>query len=129
MGPGHLQPEFSAESAGKLATQPTPAETGWRTWPTPIRDRHWIDAQGKEWRIRGGLLTARQARQLFRRPDVVILHVYGPDPRQLTGPERDALIERIEQFLADAAPPTTDFAIAEFRNDQRQAMLVVQESC
>jgi len=27
------------------------------------------------------------------------------------------------------ADPTTDFAIAEFRNNQRQAMLVVQEFC
>lgn len=79
--------------------------------------------------MRGGLLTAKQARRLFSRPDVAVLHVYGLDPRQVTGPERDALIDRIEQFFADAAPPMTDFAIAEFRNDQRQAMLVVQESC
>jgi len=27
------------------------------------------------------------------------------------------------------ADPTTDFAIAEFRNDQRQTMLGVQEFC
>jgi hypothetical protein len=45
------------------------------------------------------------------------------------GPERDALIDRIEQFFVGTTPPMTDFAIAEFRNDVRQAMLVVQESC
>jgi len=39
------------------------------------------------------------------------------------------LSERIEQFIAGAAPPMTDFVIAEFRNDVRQTMLVVQESC
>lgn len=129
MGNRRSQPGWPAETAGELAAEPTPADTGWHTWPTPIRDKLWADAQGNQWRIRGGLLTAKQARQLFRRPDVVILHVYGPDPRQLTGPERDALIERIEQFFAHAAPSTTSFAIAEFRNDRRQAIFVVQESC
>jgi hypothetical protein len=79
--------------------------------------------------MRGGLLTAKQARRLFRRPDIAILHVYSPDPRLVTGSERDALIDRIEQFFVGAAPPMTAFAIAEFRNDVRQAMLVVQESC
>jgi hypothetical protein len=122
---GPRPPQFPAESAEKIAAQPT----GWHTWPTPIRDKNWIDRQGNRWRMRGGLLTAKQARRLFRRPDVAVLHVYGLDPRQVTGPERDALIDRIDQFFADAAPPMTNFAVAEFRNDQRQAMLVVQESC
>jgi hypothetical protein len=122
------QPGSSAESAEKIA-QPTPAGTGRPTWPAPIGDKRWIDLQGNRWHMRGGLLTAKQARRLFRRPDVAILHVYDPDPRQVTGPERDALIDRIEQFFADAAPPMTDFATAEFRSDLRQPMLVVQESC
>jgi hypothetical protein len=125
----HRQPEFSAESAEKISAQLTPADTGWHTWPAPIRDKHWTDPQGNRWHMRGGLLTARRARRLYGRPDVAILHVYGPEPRQLTGPERDELIGKIEQFFADAAPPMTDFAIAEFRNDLRQAMIVVQESC
>ena len=121
--------EFPAESAQKGAVQPAPGDTGWHTWPAPIRDKNWIDRQGNRWHVRGGLLTARQARRLFRRPDVAILHLYGLDPRQVTGPERGALIDRIELFFAGAAPPMTDFAIAEFRNDLRETMLVVQESC
>jgi hypothetical protein len=32
-------------------------------------------------------------------------------------------------LFAGTAPPTTDFAIAEFGNDQRKAMLVTQEFC
>jgi hypothetical protein len=123
------QPESAAESGARFTAQPTPVEEGRRSWPTPIRDKHWTDRQGNRWRMRGGLLTATQARRLFRRPDIAILHVYGLDPRQLTGRERDALIDRIEEFFVGAAPPMTDFAIAEFRNDVRQAMLVVQESC
>jgi hypothetical protein len=123
------QPEFSAESAEKVSARPRPADTGWHAWPTPIRDKHWIDRQGNRWRMRGGLLTVRQARRLFRRPDVAILHVYGPEPRHVTGPERDALVDKVEQFFVHAAPPMTEFAIAEFRNEVGQAMLVVQESC
>lgn len=98
-------------------------------WPEPIRDKHWTDQDGKPWRIRGGLLTAKRARRLLRQPDVIVLHVYGLEPTQVTGPVRDALIGRIERYFAGNAPPFSDFAIAEFRNDQRQIMLIVQESC
>jgi hypothetical protein len=129
MGPRRRRPDLGAEPGQKIAAQPAPADTGRHTWPAPIRDKHWTDQQGNRWRMRGGPLTAKQARKLFRRPEVAILHIYGLDPRRVTGPERSELIARIEQFFARAAPPTTDFAIAEFRNDQRQAMLVVQESC
>ena len=79
--------------------------------------------------MRGGPLTARQARRLLSRPGVIVLHVYGIDPRPVTAPERDGLIARIEEFFAGDAPPMSDFALAEFRNDQRQVMLVVQEHC
>jgi hypothetical protein len=58
-----------------------------------------------------------------------VLHVYGVSPRQVAGAEREALTVQIEQFFAGAAPPMNDFAIAEFRDDQRRVLLVVQESC
>jgi len=79
--------------------------------------------------MRGGLLTAKQARQLLRRRDVSVLHVYGADIRLVSGPQRDALTDRIEQFFAGAAPPMSDFVLAEFRDNRRQVMLVVQEHC
>jgi hypothetical protein len=47
----------------------------------------------------------------------------------VTGLERDALTVRVEEFFAGCAPPMSDFAIAEFRNGQRQVMPVVQEYC
>jgi hypothetical protein len=78
------QLEYSAESAQKSAARPATADTAWHTWPTPIRDKNWTDRQGDRWRMRGGLLTAKQARRLLRRPDVAILHVYGLDSRQVT---------------------------------------------
>ena len=66
--------EFSAESAGKVRPSPTPADTGQQDWPAPIGDKHWTDRQGHR-RMRGGLLTARQARRLFGPPDVDNLHL------------------------------------------------------
>jgi hypothetical protein len=129
MAPRDRQPKASAEPAGKDATPHAAADAAGRDWPAPIRDRRWTDRHGAQWRMRGGLLTARQARRLLRRPDVIVLHIYGFDPRLVTGLERDALTARIEEFFAGYAPPMSDFAIAEFRNGQRQVMLVVQESC
>jgi hypothetical protein len=122
-------PVNSPESAGTIAARLTPTEPSSDRWPAPLADNHWIDQQGNRWRIRGDLLTPKQARRLFRRPDVSVLHFYGPDCREVTGPDRDALIDRIEQFFVDAAPPMTAFAMAEFRNDLRQVTVVVQESC
>lgn len=80
------QPESSAESAEKIAAQPGPAGTAPHRWPAPLADKHWTDPQGNQWSMRG-VLTARQARRLFRSPDVAVLHVHGADARQVTGPD------------------------------------------
>jgi hypothetical protein len=98
-------------------------------WPAPIADRQWTDGQGTRWHMRGGSLTARAARRLLRQPGIAVLHVYGAGVREPAGAQRAALTDRIEQFFAGLAPPGSEFAIAEFRNDQRQVLLVVQESC
>jgi hypothetical protein len=121
------QTEASVQSAD--AVPQAASENAWRDWPSPIRAKHWADKHGNQWRMRGGMLTARKASRLLRLSDVTVLHIYGPDPCPVTGPEREALIGRIEEFFAGDAPPMSDFAIAEFRNDQRQVMLIVQESC
>jgi hypothetical protein len=128
VAPRDRPPKASAESAGKDATFQA-ADAAGRDWPAPIRDRRWTDRHGAQWRMRGGLLTARQADRLLRRPDVTVLHVYGLDSPVVTGLERDALTVRIEEFFAGCAPPMSDFAIAEFPNGQRQVMLVIQEYC
>jgi hypothetical protein len=98
-------------------------------FPSPLQDKRWTDPHGAQWHRRGDLLTARQARRLLRRPDVSLLHVYGPDARQVTGSDRAVLIGRIEEFFAGNAPPRSDYVIAEFRDDQRQVMLIIQEYC
>jgi hypothetical protein len=47
----------------------------------------------------------------------------------VSGREREALLQRVEQYAAGDAPPYSAFLLAEFRNDSRQAMLVIEEMC
>ena len=100
-------------------------------WPHPIQDGHWTDDNGTEWHIRGGLaqLPDRVLRRLLKRTDVRVLHAYGPDPTEITGPEREALLERVERYFAGMAPPHSQFWSAEFRDEHRNVMLVIEEAC
>jgi hypothetical protein len=129
MSPRSRRPKPFAELVEDVAAHRGRTGSSWQAWPSPIGDKYWVDQQGSRWHMRGGLLTAKQARRLLRRPEVAVLHVYGVSLRQVTGPEREALTGQIEQFFAGTAPPMSDFAIAEFRDDQRRVLLVVQESC
>lgn len=103
--------------------------TGDLIWPRPIHDGTWTDADGLVWRMRGSALDRKAARRLTSRPDVAVLHVYGPDPAVVTGPERRAVLDRIEQHRRGAAPPHSDFELAEFRGPDGQVMVVIQEHC
>lgn len=129
MPPRSRRPKPFAEVVEDVAADRGPAGSGLQAWPSPIGDKHWVDQQGNRWQMRGGLLSAKQARRLLRRSEVAVLHVYGVSPRQVTGTEREALTGQIERFFAGDAPPMSYFAIAEFRDDQRRVLLVVQESC
>lgn len=62
-------------------------------------------------------------------PDVRVLHCYGMHPKEVAGAEREALATRIEDFFEDHAPPMSRFSMAEFRDDDRAVLLVVEESC
>ncbi|MBK8470503.1 MAG: hypothetical protein IPL45_12235 [Actinomycetales bacterium] len=50
-------------------------------------------------------------------------------PTEVSGAERQALLARVEQFLEGHAPPMSAFDLAEFRDEGRAVMLVVEESC
>lgn len=91
--------------------------------------RSWTDpGTGTTWHIRGAPLDARSARRLMLRADLLVLRAYGPRPAVGGGDERAGLFERVRQFLDGNAPRFTSFDLAEFRDDQRRVMLVVQES-
>jgi hypothetical protein len=99
-------------------------------WPQPIRAGHWIDDSGTDWHLRGGGgLTHPVLRRLLKRPDLRILHAYGVRPREVSGAERAALLARVERYLAGEAPPRSEFRLAEFRDDDRHVMLVIEEDC
>jgi len=104
---------------------------GGEGWPLPIRDGRWIDESSVEWRIRGrGLEPASPAlRRLLKRHELRVLHAYGPRPQEVSGLELAALLERVQQYHDGTAPPYSAFLLAEFRNDTRQAMLVIEEMC
>lgn len=98
-------------------------------WPQPINDREWWDLVGDRWHMRGDELDPKRTRRLLKRSDVHVLHCYGTHPTVVTGSERAKLLAQIEEFFDGGAPPMSDFRLAEFRNDEGAAMLVVQESC
>jgi hypothetical protein len=78
--------------------------------------------------MRGGLLDKKSARRLMRRPGLVLLHAYGPDVLLLHGQEREALPQRVAEFIDGKAPWFTVFELGEFRDYEGRVMLVVQES-
>ena len=100
-------------------------------WPRPIRDGQWIDDCGIHWHIRGGGIepTGPALRRLLKRTDLRVLHAYGAHPREVSGREREALLERVGRFAAGDAPPHSAFWLAEFRNGDRQVMLIIEEAC
>ncbi|GIE85595.1 hypothetical protein [Actinoplanes regularis] len=107
-------------------------ETVIQPWPQPIRDGRWIDGEGIHWHTRGkrGAQLSRSAlRRLLKLPALQVLHVYGPNPAEVRGPECKALLERVETYLAGQAPPHNAFRLAEFRTSDHRAMLVIEEAC
>jgi hypothetical protein len=104
-------------------------------WPQPIGDGRWTDDDGIDWHLRGRrsgraiLVSGPTLRRLLKRADPRVLHAYGPRPVEVDGPERDALMARVDQYFAGEAPPHNGFLLAEFRDGDRRVMLVVEEFC
>ena len=107
------------------------AEQADAEWPRPIRARQWIGEDGVRWRLRGREIEAGSValRRLLTRSGLRVLHVYGPRPREVTGQEREGLLERVGLFAAGEAPPHSCFWLAEFRSEDRQVMLIIEEGC
>lgn len=90
------------------------------TWPSPMRDRQWLDDAEKNWHMRGDRLDPRRARSVMAQPDVRVLHCYGMHPQEVSGAERQALFARLEKFFEGHAPPMSTFDVAEFRDEIEQ---------
>lgn len=131
MGHQRHEPASFAELVRTANSSGPDRESGAQAWPQPIRDGQWTDDNGSCWHIRGrGIEPDSPAlRRLLRRPDLRVLHAYGPQPMEVSGRDREAILERVERYAAGEAPPHSAFWLAEFRNDDRQVMLVIEEAC
>jgi hypothetical protein len=98
-------------------------------WPSPIRDGEWFDGTGRRWHLRVPDLDLRQARRLLTRPDARALHCYGMHPTLVSGAELEALLAGVDGFFQGRAPQRSEFWLAEFRDDERATMLVIEEGC
>jgi hypothetical protein len=57
------------------------------------------------------------------------LHCYGMHPAEISGAELEALLVRIDDVFRGRAPRRSEFWLAEFRDDERATMLVIEEAC
>jgi hypothetical protein len=130
MGHHRKEPESSADLVQEADSALTADRTGAQPWPQPIRDGRWTDDSGTQWRVRGrGTQPPRALLRLLKRPDLRVLHAYGPHPTEVSGTQRQALLERVRRYLAGEAPPHSAFWLAEFRDDDHHVMLVIEEAC
>jgi hypothetical protein len=125
----------------QVAPQGEPAEPsasggGVVEWPSPIGDGVWVDAAGTRWRLRGERwqTPVQRVEHLLRSPEVRVLLFYGPDAPTEVGPaDRAALWQRMRPYLREpvvrAPGDFTDFHAAEFRDDGRRSLLIIEESC
>jgi hypothetical protein len=99
--------------------------------PSLVHEREWIDdVTGACWHKRGDLLELRDLRRLRKHPDLMVLHVDGPDePREVDEAERDDLLDRVHDYFRAPDASAWDFLVAEFRDDDHRILLVVDESC
>jgi hypothetical protein len=122
------EPESFADFVRRARSDPATKRPSVESWPRPIRDGRWTDDNGTQWHIRGGRgqLPHRVLRRLLTRPDLRVLHAYGPHPTEVSGAEREALVEL---HFAGEAPPHSHFCLAEFHDDNHHVMLVIEEAC
>ncbi len=78
--------------------------------------------------MRGGSLERRQVVRLLKRPDLRVLHVYGPEPVETDGASAQ-LVASLTAFYDGEAGPFAGFRVADFRDDARRVLLVVEQSC
>lgn len=79
--------------------------------------------------MRGGQLDPKQARRLLRRDGIRVLLINSPDPELVEGDDLHALRARLEDFWSGSAQPMADFLVGDFRNRERDVLVVIQESC
>ena len=105
-------------------------------WPAPIHDRGWTDADGTRWQLCGAgrVASVKRIKKLLLSPEVGVLLFDGPDAPSEVGPDgRQALWQQIRPHLTGTVVRDkndyTDFRAAEFKDDQRRRLVIVERSC
>lgn len=131
VGQRRQEPESFANLVRKASMTPGREQAEAVFWPQPIRDGHWTDDDGTRWHLRGRRAGPPKPvlRRLLKHPDLRILHAYGPRPTEVVGAERTALLDQVERYLGGDAPPYSEFRLAEFRDADRNVMLIIEEGC
>jgi len=65
----------------------------------------------------------------MKRPDVHVVCAYELTVDEVRGAVRDGLLARVDEFFAANAPPYSEFELGDFRDQNHQVMLMVQETC
>ena len=124
-----------AKQRRHFPAEPGPASSGNDAveWPSAIVPGRWVDGDGTSWHLRGGEPPVKRVEHLLRSPEVPVLHFHGPDaPTEVAGPDRAALWERVRPYLRETVREPGDrttFDVAEFKDDRRRYMLVIEEGC
>jgi len=79
--------------------------------------------------MRGGVLAPKEVGWLVKRPGLRLLHVYGPEPAEIQGQAAEELLTSLTAFFAGEAGQFTTFRVADFRDEDRRVLLVVEQSC
>lgn len=118
--------------AEAATASPQPVEPP-RDWHQPIRSGEYTDDTGARWQLRGGDLSWKSVERLIRDPQVRVLHTYLNEGRDVTLEHRDSFTAMIRPYLdgkqGDAVNDHTDFRAAEFLDERRRSLLIVEETC
>jgi hypothetical protein len=96
-------------------------------YPNLAQEREFVDEGGVVWHRRGGLVADERLRRLLADGAVRVLHDYLGNVTEVPSDRRAA-------FCADAeakmrASDYSHFYGAEFKNDDRDHLLVIHEDC
>jgi hypothetical protein len=96
----------------------------------PLASGEYADAAGVLWRIRRGELSWTRIARSVRDPQISVVHVYLNEVRTIAPEDREAFLQKIRPYVAGPVPDdNTDFEVAEFRDDYRRSMILVEETC
>lgn len=96
--------------------------------PTTVQE--WLGLQESRWTPRGDRQTIppTRVRKLMLDPAVQVVRFYD-GPHELELAEREPLWERMRPHLRGEVQDHTAFYLTEYKNDRRELLLIIRESC